>query len=129
VFFGIPDDEKSPEKFCEFCTTYTIVRILSSLYERKCSKDDNVDDNNNVTCIIIAKQRLSNQASTVERLCSLWDLLWCNKHTSTTEAVFPAWSVRRSYLENNWHYKAVEGTVVGCSLAGSGSGRIFIAFS
>jgi hypothetical protein len=23
--------EKSPEKFCEFCTTYTIVRILSSL--------------------------------------------------------------------------------------------------
>jgi hypothetical protein len=31
VFFGIQDDGKSPEKFCEFCTTYTIVRILSSL--------------------------------------------------------------------------------------------------
>jgi hypothetical protein len=30
-FFGIPDDGKSLEKFCEFCTTYTIVRILSSL--------------------------------------------------------------------------------------------------
>jgi hypothetical protein len=25
--------EKSPEKFCQFCTTYTIVRILSSLPE------------------------------------------------------------------------------------------------
>jgi hypothetical protein len=33
VFFGIQDDGKSPEKFCEFCTTYTIVRILSSLPE------------------------------------------------------------------------------------------------
>jgi hypothetical protein len=32
VFFGILDDGKSPEKFCEFCATYTIVRILSSLY-------------------------------------------------------------------------------------------------
>jgi hypothetical protein len=32
VFFGIQDDGKSPEKFCEFCTTYTIVRILSSLF-------------------------------------------------------------------------------------------------
>jgi hypothetical protein len=31
VFFGIEDDGKSPEKFCESCTTYTIVRILSSL--------------------------------------------------------------------------------------------------
>jgi hypothetical protein len=31
VFFGIQDDGKSPEKFCEFCTTYHIVRILSSL--------------------------------------------------------------------------------------------------
>jgi hypothetical protein len=31
MFFGIQDDGKSPEKFCEFCTTYTIVRILSSL--------------------------------------------------------------------------------------------------
>jgi hypothetical protein len=30
-FFGIQDDGKSPETFCEFCTTYTIVRILSSL--------------------------------------------------------------------------------------------------
>jgi hypothetical protein len=30
MFFGIQDG-KSPEKFCEFCTTYTIVRILSSL--------------------------------------------------------------------------------------------------
>jgi hypothetical protein len=29
MFFGIQDDGKSPEKF-EFCTTYTIVRILSS---------------------------------------------------------------------------------------------------
>jgi hypothetical protein len=28
---GIPDDGKSPDTFCEFCTTYTIVRILSSL--------------------------------------------------------------------------------------------------
>jgi hypothetical protein len=33
MFFGIQDDGKSPEKFCEFCTTYTIVRILSSLTE------------------------------------------------------------------------------------------------
>jgi hypothetical protein len=33
VFFGIPDDGKSPEKVCDFCTTYTIVRILSSLSE------------------------------------------------------------------------------------------------
>jgi hypothetical protein len=32
VFFGIQDVGKSPEKFCEFCTTYTIVRILSSLF-------------------------------------------------------------------------------------------------
>jgi hypothetical protein len=31
VFFGIQDDGKSPEKFCEICTIYTIVRILSSL--------------------------------------------------------------------------------------------------
>jgi hypothetical protein len=31
VFFGIQDVGKSPENFCEFCTTYTIVRILSSL--------------------------------------------------------------------------------------------------
>jgi hypothetical protein len=31
VFFRIQDDGKSPEKFCESCTTYTIVRILSSL--------------------------------------------------------------------------------------------------
>jgi hypothetical protein len=31
VFFGIPDNGKTPEKFCEFCSTYTIVRILSSL--------------------------------------------------------------------------------------------------
>jgi hypothetical protein len=30
-YFRIQDDGKSPEKFCEFCTTYTIVRILSSL--------------------------------------------------------------------------------------------------
>jgi hypothetical protein len=32
--FLIQDDEKSPEKFCEFCTTNTIVRILLSLPER-----------------------------------------------------------------------------------------------
>jgi hypothetical protein len=31
VFFGIPGDGKSPEKFCEFGSTYIIVRILSSL--------------------------------------------------------------------------------------------------
>jgi hypothetical protein len=31
VFFWIQDDGKSPENFCEFCTTYTIVRTLSSL--------------------------------------------------------------------------------------------------
>jgi hypothetical protein len=31
VFFGIQDDGKSPQQFCEFCTTYIIVRILSSL--------------------------------------------------------------------------------------------------
>jgi hypothetical protein len=31
VIFGIQDDGKIPEKFCEFCTTYTIVKILSSL--------------------------------------------------------------------------------------------------
>jgi hypothetical protein len=31
AFFGIPNDGKSTEKFCEFCTIYTIVRILSSL--------------------------------------------------------------------------------------------------
>jgi hypothetical protein len=30
-FFGIQNDGKSQEKFCESCTTYTIVRILSSL--------------------------------------------------------------------------------------------------
>jgi hypothetical protein len=35
VFCGIQDDGKSPEKFCEFCTTYTIVRILSSLTGHK----------------------------------------------------------------------------------------------
>jgi hypothetical protein len=34
-FFGIQDDGKSPEYFCEFCTTYTIVRILSSLSGNK----------------------------------------------------------------------------------------------
>jgi hypothetical protein len=31
MVFGIPDDGKSPEKSCEFCTTHTIVSILSSL--------------------------------------------------------------------------------------------------
>jgi hypothetical protein len=36
MFFGIPDDGKSPEKFCEFCTTYIIIRILSSLYAYYC---------------------------------------------------------------------------------------------
>jgi hypothetical protein len=32
-FFHRPVFQKSPEKFCEFCTTYTIVRIFSSLTE------------------------------------------------------------------------------------------------
>jgi hypothetical protein len=31
-FFGIQDDGKSPEKICEFCKTYIIVRILASQF-------------------------------------------------------------------------------------------------
>jgi hypothetical protein len=31
VFFGIQDDGKRTENFCEFCATYIIARILSSL--------------------------------------------------------------------------------------------------
>jgi hypothetical protein len=38
-----------------------------------------------------------------------------------------AWSEPRSYLEDNRRYKAVEGLVVECLPAGSGSGRISIA--
>jgi hypothetical protein len=33
---------------------------------------------------------------------------WCGKHASTIEAVFYAWSVLRSYFEDNWRYSAVE---------------------
>jgi hypothetical protein len=29
LFLGIQNDGKSAETFCEFCTTYTVVRILS----------------------------------------------------------------------------------------------------
>jgi hypothetical protein len=32
----------------------------------------------------------------------------CKHASSTIEAVFFAWSVPRSYLEDNWRYKAVE---------------------
>jgi hypothetical protein len=31
---------------------------------------------------------------------------------NSREPVFSAWSVLRRYLEDNWHYKAVEGSVV-----------------
>jgi hypothetical protein len=35
------------------------------------------------------------------------------KHAlSTIEVMFSAWSVPRSYLECNWHYSVVEGSVV-----------------
>jgi hypothetical protein len=42
VYVGIQDDGKSPEKFFEFCTTYTIVRILSSVSDvyKVFSKDE-----------------------------------------------------------------------------------------
>jgi hypothetical protein len=45
---------------------------------------------------VIARQRISEQTF------------------STTEAVFSAWSVPRCYLEDNWRYRAVEGSVVEC---------------
>jgi hypothetical protein len=37
------------------------------------------------------------------------------KHASSRiEAVFAAWSVPRSYLEESWRYSAVEGSAVEC---------------
>jgi hypothetical protein len=37
------------------------------------------------------------------------------KHASSTkETVFSAGSVPSSYLEDNWRYKAVEGSIVEC---------------
>jgi hypothetical protein len=37
------------------------------------------------------------------------------KHTSSKiEAVFAAWFVPRSYLDDNWRYSAVEGSAVKC---------------
>jgi hypothetical protein len=30
VFFGIPDDGKSPEKFCEFCSIYLVWNAWTS---------------------------------------------------------------------------------------------------
>jgi hypothetical protein len=38
----------------------------------------------------------------------------CKHALSSKEAVFSAWSVLRSYLEDNWRYSAVEGSVVEC---------------
>jgi hypothetical protein len=75
---------------------------------------------NSVTCIPIAKQWLSKQASNnrVTVFCGVSattiGMQWFGKHASTIEAVFSAWSVRRIYLENNRRYKAVEGSVVEC---------------
>jgi hypothetical protein len=42
---------------------------------------------------------------------------WCSKHASTIEAVFSAWFVPRSYIEDNWRYNAVEGSIVECQSA------------
>jgi hypothetical protein len=37
------------------------------------------------------------------------------KHASSTiEVVFSAWSVPRSYLEDNWRYSVIEGSAVEC---------------
>jgi hypothetical protein len=52
---------------------------------------------------------------------------WCGKHASTIEAVFYAWSVPRSYLEENWRYSAVEGSAVECYPARNGRCRMSIA--
>jgi hypothetical protein len=41
--------------------------------------------------------------------------LLCNGAVNASknrEAVFSAWSVPRSYLEHNWRYRAVQGSVV-----------------
>jgi hypothetical protein len=39
----------------------------------------------------------------------------CGKHASSKlEAVFSARSVPRCYLEDNWRYSAVEGSIVEC---------------
>jgi hypothetical protein len=46
---------------------------------------------------------------------------WFRKHASTIEAVFLAWSLPRSYLEDNWHYSSVEDLVVECQPASNGS--------
>jgi hypothetical protein len=38
-----------------------------------------------------------------------------DKHASSTiQAVFSAWCVPKSYLEDNWRYSAVEDSVVEC---------------
>jgi hypothetical protein len=37
---------------------------------------------------------------------------WFGKHATTIETVFSAWSVARSYPEDNRRYKADEGSVV-----------------
>jgi hypothetical protein len=74
----------------------------------------------------VSKQRLSSHVPAVNtpqqhRGCVCYVILSvtvamqrCGKHTSTSEAVFPAWFSPRSYLEDNWHYSAVEASVVEC---------------
>jgi hypothetical protein len=47
--------------------------------------------------------------------------------SSTIEVVFSAWSMPRSYLEDNWRYSAVEGSVVECLPASNRSWRVSIA--
>jgi hypothetical protein len=39
---------------------------------------------------------------------------WCGKHASTTDILFSAWFVPRSYLEDNWRYSLVESLAVEC---------------
>jgi hypothetical protein len=44
------------------------------------------------------------------------EVLLCNGwvNASTVERLFSAWSMRRSYLEDNWRYSSVEGPAVEC---------------
>jgi hypothetical protein len=71
-----------------------------------------------VTCITIARQRLGKHISAgVKARNSLTSIArqLISKHASLrTEAVFSASSVLRSYLEDSWRYRAVQGSNAEC---------------
>jgi hypothetical protein len=83
-------------------------------------------------CIPIARQRLGKHvpavnASTIERLFSMWSALRPLLCNGAVEAVFSVWSMMRSYLEDSWRYRPVEGSAVDCYPLGNLSRRISIA--